>query len=544
MYGPLPAAALHERISEFAENAPERLAFVVAGPDGTCDQQTFAELRDDSIALAALFADSGLGPGEVLVVAIRNHISYLSLVFGAWRARVPVLLLSPGLGGTERDQLAALVAAELGRPVFVDSAPHPRYDTFVVGAGRTPTFVPGPAPANAPVPADPPTPAPADLTPADPPAPSPGDPAAGADETPYLFLTSGGATGLPKVMPYQLRFTGRSETPYSKSGLRSGTHTRTPGSATRLICGNLFHTGNFAPSLHVLLTGSTVITMSRFDPELLCQLLRRHDVYSLGITPLHMMQVLTMPGLDPEPFAGLTRVTHGAAPCPRWVKQGWIDLVGADRLFEIYYSSELGGSSQPVIVSGVDWLRRPGTVGQPAGARVLDAEGRDVPPGTIGEVYFPQTYGRAHGYVGDRALRTAATVPGHVSVADLGWLDEDGYLFIADRMSDVLDIDGHRVLPSVVEEVIGRHPAVADVAVAGTAAEDGATVLYALVQLLPGADLGEDDVLDLCRGSLAAHEVPTLVRFTTAIPRTEEGKMRRSVIGASAPTGPGGEPGA
>ncbi|WNV85798.1 AMP-binding protein [Umezawaea sp. Da 62-37] len=494
-----------DRISKFADTSPDRLAFVVAGPHGAKESLTFAELGASVNATAVLYSTAGVGPGDVLVVALRNSASYLSLVFGAWRRGVPVVLVSPWLPAEDRDQLLDLVAREVGRPVLADTRPHRRYDTFVPGPAGSLDFVAAPD---------------ADRS---------GGPAV-AEDSPYLYVTSGGSTGLPKIVEYRMRFAGGSNTPYDKAGLRIGDHGRTPGSATRLICGNLFHTGNFAPSLHVLLTGSAVITMTEFDPALMCDLLRAHDVYSLGITPLHMANVLTMPDLDRSLFTGLSRVTHGAATCPGWVKRGWIDLVGPERLFEIYYSSELGGATSPVIVNGVEWLRRPGTVGKPEGALILDDEGNRVGPGVVGEVFFREAHGRAHTYVGDRELRTAGSAPGHVSVADLGWLDEDGFLFLADRTSDRMVIAGHEVRPGPVEEVISGHPDVADVAVVGLAGEDGELILHALVQPRPGAVMTVAQVLERCREALSPQEVPAVVRFTTALPRTEEGKMRRSVV--------------
>jgi acyl-coenzyme A synthetase/AMP-(fatty) acid ligase len=124
----------------------------------------------------------------------------------------------------------------------------------------------------------------------------------------------------------------------------------------------------------------------------------------------------------------------------------------------------------------------------------------------------------------------AVGAPGHVSVADLGWLDEDGFLFLADRTSDRMVVAGHEVRPGPIEEVIGGHPDVVDVAVVGLAGEDGDLVLHALVQPRPGASVTVAQVLERCREALSPHEVPTVVRFTTALPRTEEGKMRRSVV--------------
>ena len=507
-----PAATLLEKLSLIADEHPDRPAFVVAHPGGE-DRLTFSQLRAEWRSVAELLRERGFGTGDVLVMAVHNHISYLSLLFGAWQAGLAVLPVSPGLAPGDRDALLAIVEEQLGHPVLVTTARHERYDTLLLREGGA--------------------------------LPEPSEPAgrirrrveppSGADGMrPYLYMTSGGATGLPKIMPFPLRWAGNRNMPYRSAGLKDSESAQTAGTATRLICGSLYHTGNFAPATHVLLTGSAVITTTEFDAALTVELLRRHSVYSLGITPGHMMHILLLPDLDREAFRNLSRVSHGAAPCPRWVKEGWLELVGPERLFEVYYSSELSGSGRPTIVSGTEWLKKPGTVGRPEGVRILDSGGGDLPPGVIGEIHVAQRYGKAHEYVGRRSLRRAKDDDTYVSVADLGWLDEDGYLFLADRMSDAFDVDGVTVYPGAVESAVAELPDVADVAVVGLWDEaDGSARLHALVQPRPGVAADEalsSRILDHCAERLTPAEVPRHVQFTAALPRTAEGKMRKSVV--------------
>ncbi|MDG4765265.1 AMP-binding protein [Solwaraspora sp. WMMD406] len=503
----IPAAIpLIDRFTDIADQAPRQVAFVVADPDGSERSRTFGEIRAEYGEFTARLAAAGVADGDVVVLAIENHIVYYSLVFAAWHAGAAVLPISPYLDRSDQDALLDVVATRLGRPVLVDTVAHARHDTVVVDATGGFDVVPAAAAASTGQRRGP----------------------VDADRT-HLYMTSGGATGLPKVMRFKLSWAGKRDMPYRSAGLADPSG-RSSGTATRLICGSLYHTGNFAPSTHVMLTGSAVITMSDFDPGLVCTLLRRHEVFSMGITPGHMMSVLATPDLDRAAFDRLTRVSHGAAPCPGWVKRGWIDLVGPKRLFEVYYSSELSGAGRPMVVDGEQWLRKPGTVGKATDVRILDADGRDVPVGEIGEIFVRLDYGAANSYVGDRELRRAPDDPAYVSVADLGWLDEDGYLFLADRMSETIDIGSVTVYPSRVEEVIGDDPEVADVAVVGLWTEDGRPYLHALVQPVPGAGLSPTAVRQLCRAALTEAEVPETVQFTAVLPRTAEGKMRRSVL--------------
>jgi bile acid-coenzyme A ligase len=503
----LPAGALLDRLTELAVERPDHPAFVVANPDAGETVFSFDELVASAHRFADRFAEAGIGAGDVVVLAPQNHPCYLSLLFGAWWAGAAVLPISPSLSDPDVGLLLDVVAERLGRPVLVDIAPHERYGTLVLDAGPHTGFTPY-----------------GELLPAR-------RPMAGEAAGPYLFVTSGGTTGLPKIMPLPLRWVGNERSPYNQAGLSSQPET-TGGTRTRLICGSLHHTGNFTVGVHVLLTGSAVIVMTRFDAALTCDLLRRYDVYSLGLAPYYMMLILGLPDLDRGVFDGVARITHGAAPCPHWVKRAWIDLVGPERIFEVYYSSELGGSGRPMIVSGTEWLKKPGTVGRAENVRILDERGQDVPAGVVGEIYTAQTYGRAHSYVGDRELRRAPDDPNYISVADVGWLDEDGYLFLADRMSEVLELDGVSIYPSRIEEVIGAHPLVADVAVVGLTGEDGQPYVHALVEPVTPTkgELTAGVVRAWCEERLVAAEIPAVVQFTDHLPRTAEGKMRRSVV--------------
>ncbi|WJK36354.1 class I adenylate-forming enzyme family protein [Solwaraspora sp. WMMA2065] len=295
----LPAGALLDRFTELAGEHPEHPAFVVADPDGGEVVFSFAELVASAHRFSAHFKDAGIGPGDVVVLAPQNHPCYLSLVLGTWWAGAAVLPISPSFTSDDSALLLDVVATRLGRPVLVDVKPHPQYGTLVLDAGPTAAFTLH-----------------GELTPSRRPTVDEGDS--------YLFMTSGGTTGLPKIMPYPLRWVGNERTPYANAGLGNRTGAAT-GFRTRLICGSLHHTGNFTVAIHVLLTGSSVIIMTRFDATLACELLRRHEVYSLGLTPYYMMLILGLPDLDRSVFDGVARITHGAAPCPHWIKQAWIE---------------------------------------------------------------------------------------------------------------------------------------------------------------------------------------------------------------------------
>ncbi|SCF07613.1 bile acid-coenzyme A ligase [Micromonospora haikouensis] len=487
-------ADLVGRIAELARTCPDTVAFAVAAPDGRLESLTYAELFATSCRFRDHLRELGAGPEMLVVLDLDNEPLYLSYLFGTWMHGGAVLPVSTTLPAPDKRSLLGLVETAIGPTLVVDAA---------ASAGLRESLRTGPV---------------------TPPGESPGD---GEGATPYLYLTSGGSTGLPKVVSYTFRGVGRSSSPHATGG-------REPVGldGTRLVCGDLHSTGKLTLALHVVLTGCRVVTMRDFAVDTVTAVLREQTVYSLCLSPFHMGRILVHPDLDTAAYRRLGRVSHGGTHCPQWVKRGWIGLVGAKRVHEVYSSSEVGGSARPIMCDGQEWLRRPGTVGLGQGIRILDEQGADVKPGTIGEVFVAQTTGRANYYVGSSELRAAADDPTYVSVADLGWLDEDGYLFIADRLSETLRIDGQTVYPSMVEEAIGEHPLVADVAVVGVVDGTGQLRLHAVVEPVPGAAgrLDATAVLDHCRQRLDEVRFPRVVQFTERLPRTREGKMRRSVV--------------
>ncbi|MFY1632251.1 class I adenylate-forming enzyme family protein [Solwaraspora sp. WMMB335] len=492
-------ADLVGRIEELARDHPDTVAFAVAAPDGALESLTYAQLLATSRRFRDHLRRLGTGPETLIVLDLDNDPLYLSYLFGTWMHGGSVLPISTTLPVADKQALLGLVKDAIGPTLVLDAAAGAQLrETLLAGGGAS-----AGAPPTRP--------------------PSTGD----ERSAPYLYLTSGGSTGLPKVVSYTFRGVGRSSSPHA-------TGVPEPGGVdgTRLVCGDLYSTGKLTLALHVVLTGCRVITMRDFAVDTVTAVLREHTVYSLCLSPFHMGRILVHPDLETSVYRRLDRVSHGGTQCPQWVKRGWIGLVGAKRVHEVYSSSEVGGSARPIMCDGQEWLRRPGTVGRGQGIRILDEQGKDVAPGTIGEVFVAQSSGPANYYVGSSELRVAADDPTYVSVADLGWLDEDGYLFIADRLSEALRIDGQTVYPSMLEEVIGEHPLVADVAVVGVVDAGGRLLLHAVVEPVSHAAgrLDGNTVLDHCRQRLDEARVPRTVQFTERLPRTREGKMRRSVV--------------
>jgi acyl-CoA synthetase (AMP-forming)/AMP-acid ligase II len=251
-------------------------------------------------------------------------------------------------------------------------------------------------------------------------------------------------------------------------------------------------------------------------------------VTAAQFVPTHFVRLLKLPpdtraGCD---TSGLRTVVHAAAPCPVEVKRAMIDWLGPV-LVEYYAGSEGNGMT---IIGSPDWLSHPGSVGRPVvgAVHILGEDGGELPAGQDGGVYFD---GPSFEYHHD-AVKTANSRNGNgwSTLGDIGHLDDEGYLYLSDRRTDLIISGGVNIYPAEIEEALIMHPAVADVAVIGVPdAEMGESVL-AVVQLTDGGTGSGQLAADLmlhCRSRLASFKCPRSVEFAAALPRTPTGKLLR-----------------
>jgi bile acid-coenzyme A ligase len=311
----------------------------------------------------------------------------------------------------------------------------------------------------------------------------------------------------------------------------------------QLVLGPLYHGSPFVMLHGGLFDGQQIILTERFKPAQVPEAITRYRPQYTLLVPTMMKRLLDAPGIAEVDWSCFHMILHGTAPCPAWLKRRWIEMVGPTRLWETFASSELVGQTN---VRGDEWLSRPGTVGRPSAAtemKILDEGGREVPPGTVGEIYL-----RVKGSDAPSFRYLGSDVPrmiegGFVSVGDLGRLDADGYLYPADRSGDLIISGGANIVPAEVEAAISEHPDVVDVAVIGLPDEDLGQRAHAVVvvsdsECPPSAEV----ILAHARSLLSPYKVPRSVEFVESLPRTEMFKIRRSALVAERtqlPTGGG-----
>ena len=298
-----------------------------------------------------------------------------------------------------------------------------------------------------------------------------------------------------------------------------------------LVSTPMYHSGPLTYADGASLLGSDLVLMERFDPEAVLRAIEEHRIGSAFMVPTQFVRLLRLPAevRDRYDLSSLRLVVHGSAPVAPEVKRAMIEWLGPV-LFEFYGGTEGGGVS----IDSHDWLAHPGSVGRPrAGLRVevRDQLGSPAPSGTEGEIWFND--GRTFRYKDDEA-KTAETVrDGWFTIGDIGYLDDDGFLFLCDRRADVIVSGGVNVYPAQVEATLLAHAAVADCCVVGVPDDEWGEVVRAVVQATSGHDPSTalaDQLLAHCRSSLAGYQLPRAVDFDDALPRTETGKLARRQV--------------
>jgi long-chain acyl-CoA synthetase len=288
----------------------------------------------------------------------------------------------------------------------------------------------------------------------------------------------------------------------------------------------MYHSAPNAYGLAAGRLGATVILQARFDPEELLRLIETHRVTHLHMVPIMFHRLLKLPAEVRARYdlSSLRFVVHAAAPCPAPVKRAMIEWWGPV-INEYYGATETG----PVVFcTSEDWLAHPGTVGKAlpeADVRVIDPEGRALPAREIGEVVGRLRQIADFTYHGDDQKRREAEKVGLIAPGDVGYFDEDGFLYLCDRAKDMIISGGVNIYPAEIEAELMKMPGVADCGVFGIPDEEFGEAVCAAVQPSPGVDITQADVRAFLRGCVAGYKVPKRVDFHAALPREDSGKI-------------------
>jgi bile acid-coenzyme A ligase len=428
----------------------------------------------------------GVGPGDMVTVALPNSLELYETTFALWKLGAVPGMVSHRLPDIE---LGAIV--QLADPKLV--------------VGVEPGRLPGRAVLGAGLAIDQTLSA---------------DALEEAVSPHWKAMTSGGSTGRPKIIIDHMPGVYDPQTPALLQQVDD----------ILLNPGPLYHNAPFAGMHSGLFTGAHVVEMGRFDPGEALRLIGRHRVQWVNFVPTMLARIWKLPEDERRAadMSSLRVVFHMASACPIWLKEAWIDWIGPEPLFELYGGTERQGMT---IITGREWLERKGSVGkvQPGAAmRVLDADGNECPRGQVGEIFFRPDAGRGATY---HYLGAEAKAAGEwESIGDLGHMDGDGYLYLADRRTDLILSGGANVYPAEVEAAIDAHPEVLTSAVVGLPDDDLGQRVHAIVQRREAGKLSADDLLAHLAERLVRYKIPRSIEFSASPLRDDAGKVRRSAL--------------
>jgi len=475
----MPTFSYGRALSLHAERDPGARAIVIEGRT-----TTRGEIERAARRMARCLASHGVGRGDFVTIALPNGVEFFEAAFGAWKLGAVPQPVSSKLPALERE--AILERAKPRVVVGVEPGSHGSLPCLPAGID-TSAFADDPLP---------------DVVP-----PS------------RQALASGGSTGTPKVIVDAVPAEIDPSEPFY--GLQPGT--------TALVPGPLYHAGPFINAMVALLTAGDVVLMSRFDPERVLALIEEHRIEFVNLVPTMLQRIWRLPSEVRSRYdlTSLRSVYTSGAPCPVWLKQAWIGWIGPERFFEAYGATErIGGT----MITGSELLARPSSVGKPTHGRkirILDDEGRDVPTGEVGEVYMlpPGGQGSTYRYIGAQAR---ATRDGWESLGDMGYLDDEGYLFLVDRRTDMILTGGANVYPAEVEAALDSHPHVHSSAVVGLPDDDLGQRIHAIVEARP--PVTDDELRAHLATRLVRTKIPRSFEYVDAPLRDDAGKVRRSAL--------------
>jgi len=471
------------RLGQLAEELGDATAVTFVDVDGGEQTISWRQLEIRSTQLAHVFSQRGLGLGDRLAVSLPNSIEHLLSGFAGWKLGATVVPVRWDLPEWERNRLLEVLDPRL-----------------TIGTDQLELVQ-----ASATVP--------------DTPLPE-------VVATRGWGVCSSGSTGTPKVILSKLPAVFLHSTNVTSMVVADFGPMERP---QLVLCpAPIYHTNGFTV-FRQLLSGDPVVLLERFKAPLVLDLIERHRITGfIAATPM-LQRLAQVPGIEDRDLSSLAWVQQGASPLPVWLGHRWIELVGPEHFYMSYGASEGFGI---VVCRGDQWLAHPGTLGRGMSGTeiaVLSESGEPLPAGEIGGIFLRTPTGPLATYVGTGVKPMDTTTDGYTSVGDLGWLDEDGFLFMADRRVDMIVTGAVNVFPAEVEAALSEHPGIADVVVVGLRDAEWGRRVHAIVQ--PSDPLlRAEDVTGFARERLASYKVPKTVEFVDSIPRSEAMKFNRAAL--------------
>jgi fatty-acyl-CoA synthase len=497
-----------------ARTQPDKLAAI---RPSTGESLTYRQLDDRSNQLAQLFHAAGLRPGDHVAIYMENNLAYFDVTWACMRSGLYLTAVNRFLAAPEAhyivddcDAKVLIVSAAL-EPAEELGRLSTRCEVKLCVGGSIQGF----EDYETALAAQPATPL-------------------ENERIGSLMLYSSGTTGKPKGI---LRALPDERPDSGNPSLRGRVDLFHMNPSTVYLCpAPMYHAAPLGYAAAVIQGGGTIVMMDKFDAEKALELIERYRVTHSQWVPTMFVRMLKLPDevksrydLSSQKYA-----IHAAAPCPIGVKRAMIDWWGP--VLEEYYSST--ESAGLAMISSAEWLEHPGSVGRSRGApfHICNEEGEELPPGEIGLIYGEAQPGNRFAYHKDPAKTASVAHPTHpewIAVGDIGYLDEEGFLYLTDRKAFMIVSGGVNIYPQQIEDALALHPKVEDVAVIGVPNPDLGEEVKAVVQpakgITPSDELAKE-IMEFVREKLGRQLTPRSVDFIDELPRLPTGKLYKAAL--------------
>ncbi len=491
----------------YAAERPSRVAAI----DASGRTITAGELCARANRLVNALRRRGIRHGDAIAVLLENRIEFLELYFAATQAGWYITPINTHLSSREvayilqdceakaffcSEQTAALAGEAADQVGFGHSA---RYATSATESFASIESLIENASAEAPI-----------------------ERVAGAAMT----YTSG-TTGHPKGVRRPLAAEVTPEVAAERNALFLSLFGITPHDGVHLVSSPLYHTAVLNFCTNHMHFGHTVVLTDKWSPEAMLRQIARYRITSSHMVPTQFRRLLALPteARNAYDISSLKQMIHSAAPCPIDIKRKMIEWWGPV-ILEYYAASEGGGT----MIASDEWLKHPGSVGRAwpiSKIRILRDDATECQPREVGTVYMSMA-GHKFEYFKDKAKTQSSWQGDEFTVGDAGYLDEDRYLYLCDRKSDMIISGGVNIYPAEIEAVLALHPKVGDVAVFGIPDDDWGEQIKAVIEPSEGVTASAalaDELIGYCREQIAAFKCPRSIDFCDALPRDPNGKL-------------------
>jgi long-chain acyl-CoA synthetase len=503
----IAAARQGMSLARYALDTPERIAVTSA-----VGSRTFGQLNNAANQLVRTLRDAGLGDGDSLALMMSNRPEFIEVFMAALRSGIRLTPINWHLTAEE----IAYIIDDCDAKCFVTE------ERYADAALEAVSSIAGPDRCLMVSEIDVPGPfqryeealARQDSGDID-------DPSRGG----HMLYTSG-TTGRPKGV--------WRETRTDIAPRWSGPRALSPLEDVCLLTGPAYHAAPLSNIAQMLISGVPVVMMDRWDPEDTLALIETHRVTHSHMVATMFHRMLQLPAEVRESFdvSSAKDITHGAAPCPVHIKQAMIEWFGP--VLNEYYAATEGGGG--FTVTSEEWLQKPGTVGKAPPTfdnKILDDDGNELPRGEIGTIYMKAPESGRFSYYKDDAKTQSSYRGDYFTLGDMGYFDEDGYLFLTGRTAEVIISGGVNIYPQAVDSQIMQHEAVREVCTVGVPNEEWGEEVRTVVELKSGYPESEalrDEIIAFARANLPHYMCPRQVDFADSLPRLQSGKIQRRKV--------------